>query len=329
MTSSKAFAACVWGALSMTLGACSLLLDTSAQQCNVDGDCAKRSGSFANAVCENHVCVVRPPVDDGGTEATVDGGLEAAADSGEGDGAGDATDAPDDPIWGCLGKVVWGTPTTLTAKVSIPFYDLVNVNKAPVTDIAMRFCPKLNVMCSVPATSLVDADQDGVVKFEVAAPFDGYGQVFPASSVDAQVSQWVPSLLFLNPPIVKDTIYNPVPLLRLDDIKALAAVMGNTIDPQLGMLFAGMLDCQGKPAAGVIWEPNRIDANSNKFYYVNSFPDENAPATDASGFGGITNLSPAAITLTAKVLATGKTIGSTTLFIRPGYASYTYLAPSP
>ena len=43
MTSWKAFAACVSGALSMAVGACSLLLDTSAQQCNVDGDCAKRS----------------------------------------------------------------------------------------------------------------------------------------------------------------------------------------------------------------------------------------------------------------------------------------------
>src|SRR5258705_4936337 len=41
----------------LALGGCSLLLDTSAQQCSANGDCRARGGAFTNATCVNHVCV--------------------------------------------------------------------------------------------------------------------------------------------------------------------------------------------------------------------------------------------------------------------------------
>src|SRR5690349_9613896 len=50
----------------LLVGGCSLLLDTSAQQCNSESDCRARGGQFTNASCVNHVCVSKQVVADSG-----------------------------------------------------------------------------------------------------------------------------------------------------------------------------------------------------------------------------------------------------------------------
>jgi hypothetical protein len=303
--------------VSTVLSACSLVLDTSAQQCNRDDDCTNRGGVFAHATCANHVCVVRGPVDPDGSGPTVDGGSDGSED----------LDAASDPVWGCLGHVVMGTPQAPTVKVALPFWDLIRM--ISITDVAVRTCAKLDVSCSRPVTPAVEAGADGVVRLDLPALFDGYGQVLSTHTGDAAVSRWVDSLVFFNPPLVRDTTYDRVPLFQPDDIKALAAVQGNVWDPQFGITFAGMLDCSGKPAAGVTWEPSRVDNSSKRFFYVNGLPDEAATATDSTGLGGLLNAPTGTITITATVQATGKRIGSATMLVRAGVASYTYLSPTP
>src|SRR5262245_53224585 len=66
---------------SFTLGGCSLLLDTSAQQCSSNQDCKNRSGPFTNATCENHVCVVHTT-----TSTTSTAGNGGSGGSGAGGG---------------------------------------------------------------------------------------------------------------------------------------------------------------------------------------------------------------------------------------------------
>jgi hypothetical protein len=329
-------AACLFSiGVSGAQGACSLLLDTSIEQCTTDDDCANRGGRFEHATCLKSVCVARPLPNEGGIN---EGG-------GTGAGPDVALDVPPaDPVWGCLGHVVIGTPQTPTVKVTIPFWDLIRA--VPVTDVVVRACPKLDVTCSRPMTTFVAADALGVVTLEVAALFDGYGQVLSAHSVDAGddagddggddagddagTSRWIPSLLFFNaPPLVRDTTYIRVPLFTADDIKLLAQVQGNTWDPAFGIALAGMLDCSAKPAAGVTWQPSVIDPKSKRFFYINSFPDEAATSTDATGLGGLLNAPTGTLTLNASVLATGKHIGSATMVVRAGLASYTYLMPTP
>ena len=308
------------------------MLDTDGEQCNTEVDCAKRGGAFANAACVNRVCVARPP--------------DPMSD------AGDASEASSDPVWGCLGHVVMGTPQSATVKVSVPFWDLIRM--VPINDVAMRTCTKLDVTCSRPTQSAVPADSDGIVMLDVPALFDGYGQVFSLNNADSGEvdasgdagdvgdaaseagdangvpSKYVPSLVFFNPPLVRDTTYNRVPLFVPNDIKVLAAVQGNSWDEQhFGMAFVGALDCAGKPAAGVAWEPSITDAMTKRFYYFNGLPDEAAVSTDSTGFAGLLNAPPGTITFTARVQATGQKIGSATMLVRAGVASYTYLAPVP
>jgi len=327
-------AACVFSiAVSGAQGACSLVLDTSAQQCTNDDDCAKRGGPFAHATCLKSVCVARSAMSDGGVSRGADARSDVVLDA-----------PPADPVWGCLGHVVIGTPRTATVKVTLPFWDL--IRSVPINDVAVQACPKLDVSCSRPVTPLVGADAGGFVKLELAALFDGYGEVLSENSgdaggdagddagsdagKDAGASRWTPSLVFFSaPPLVRDTTYDRIPLFTADDITALAAVQGNTWDPALGIAFAGMLDCSGKPAAGVTWQPSLVDDKSRRFFYINGLPDEAATSTDATGFGGLLNAPTGTLTLTATVLATGKRIGSATILVRAGMASYTYLMPTP
>jgi hypothetical protein len=332
-------------ATSACLSACSLLLDTSAQQCTTDGDCAARGGSFAKAVCSSHVCVA-PPTGEGGS-----GGAGSTGGTGGAGGSGGDADTAADPVWGCLGKVVMGTPQTQSVNVTVPFFDLINMK--PFLNVGIRACPKLDVTCSRPIGPVVAADSAGIATISVPALFDGYAQVVdlvgqdagdsdagnpdasdlgdaPSAESGGSSARLIPSLLFFNPPLVKDTQYRIVPLFGASDIQVLAAAEGNTWDQsQHGMLFTGMLDCSLKPAAGVTWDASIVDASSRRFYLINGLPDEAASATDSSGFGGLLNAPPGTITITATVRATGKRIGSATVLVRPGVASYTYLAPTP
>src|SRR5258705_9895636 len=76
----------------LALGGCSLLLDTSAQQCSANGDCRARGGAFTNATCVNHVCVTPSS-----TSTTTGSGS-----GGGGGGRRGAPRAPPQSGWGVL-----------------------------------------------------------------------------------------------------------------------------------------------------------------------------------------------------------------------------------
>jgi hypothetical protein len=284
------------------------------------------------------VCVVHSSTSTTTTTTTGGGGSGGGnVDSGD-------PDASTDPVWGCLGHVVMETPQSPMASVSLPFYDLIRMDK--ITGVGIKVCPKLDVTCQRPIDSRIfPADADGIARFKVAPYFNGFGIVYDLTvdagdggdadageddaGFPAPPGRFLPSIIFFNPPIVNDTAYGIVPLFTKEDIDQLAAVQGNTLDPSHGMLFAGMLDCSHKPAAGVTWFPSMVDDKSKRFFYVRGFPDEHATATDMSGFGGILNAPPGTITVSASVEATGKSVGLATVLVRKGWASYTYLAPTP
>ncbi len=304
------------GALLVTLStgqsACSLILDTSAQQCNLDADCANRG--FAGTRCDTvkHVCVTQSPP-----------GLDASNDGG-GDGA---PDGPIDPIWGCLGHVVWPPPDSPMINVTIPFWDL--IRNGPILDVSLQLCNRLDAACDNPIGPLTQPDPDGFLRIKAPALFDGYGLLKPATATDAGGHPWITSMLFFNPPLVHDITYGQVPLFTPDDLNLLAVAQGNTIDPKYGTVFVGILDCSGKPAAGATWDPSSFGDATKRFFYVNGLPEESATATDSTGYGGLINAPTGTLRISARVQATGMAIGSASMLVRAAYSSYSYLAPSP
>jgi len=286
---------------------CSLVLTTQNEQCTADGDCAARGPAFAGTVCESRVCVSKP---------AVDAGSDAAADA----------DAAIDPIWGCLGTVVFPPAAKPKVKISIPFYEL--ISKQPVTDILVRPCARLDVSCANPLTAPVAPDSKGVVTLDVDANFDGYAEILPTFA-DSGLPNYVPSLAFFSPPPADDTVFAPLLLLTPASLTTLAATAGNAIDPKLGAVFFVAQDCAGKAAAGVAVTTDRTEATTKGFYLIKGLPSETASATDSAGYGGFINLPTGYVRVNATVHDTGKAIGGTSVLVRPSTITYVYLVPSP
>lgn len=284
--------------------ACSLALQTSEEQCVVDGDCAKRGAAFAGMHCVDRVCV-----------GATDGGSDVAVDA-----------PPADPVWGCLGNVVLPTPTKTKVKITVPFVEL--VQKTPVTDIKVRVCARLDVSCNNPVAPLQSPGPDGRVTFDVDANFDGFAEVVPQTN-DAGAPNYVPSLVFFNPAPVDDHVYPVILLLTPFALGSVAAAAGSSVDPKLGAIFYAALNCKGEPGEGVSVTPDRTETTTQGFYLIKGVPSLSASATDGSGFGGIVNTPLSFIKVSAQLFATKKPIGSTAVLSRASTITYVYLVPAP
>src|SRR5262249_604949 len=126
---------------------------------------------------------------------------------------------------------------------------------------------------SNPISADVETNDQGILTLNVPPRFDGYALVQSKISDDAGSSPaLIPSLIFFNPPLVKDREFDKVPLFYPDDLVLLAATQGNTIDPQLGTVFVGTQDCSGKAVGGVTWQPSRVATSTKRFFYFNGLP---------------------------------------------------------
>lgn len=300
------------------VAACSLLLDTSTEQCSADGDCAH----FGNALkCVAHVCQPgevadsQPPADTYVPDTT-----------------------PVDPVWGCLGNVQTPMPKKPKVQVKVPLIEL--VTKMPVTNVAAKVCAKIDVNCSSPlATTAPDAM--GILTLTLDAGFDGFVEILPLlpdsgcqveAGADAAAcfsALVIPSLVFFNPPLVDDLTYITVLMLNYDTLVVLAKANGDTIDPSQGAVFLEAVDCSFHAAKDVTISLDSTGSQTHGFYFSNGLPSLTASATDVTGYGGFINVPIGARTVTGVLKTTQKSIGKTSVLSKAGFISYTTMAPSP
>jgi len=300
--------------------ACSLLLDTSTEQCTSDQDCVNRGGAFAGMRCENRVCVPN------------DAGVEDAAD------AADADAAPVDAgQWGCLGHVVEPqSDAGNDVQVTVPLIDLTTKQPVTDTDVHAIVCAKIDVNCTSPL-ALTQPDASGHLVLTLASGFDGFVYIVPVlpegGAPDAGDGSppdvFVPSLVFFNPPIYADTTYTTIVMVKSSELGGIAQIEGTTIDPGLGAVFMDTVNCYGQPAAGVGVTLDQTTGTTQGFYFQGGLPALNAPSTDATGYAGFVNAPLGTRTVNGTVAATQQHIGSATVFTRASTISYTVLAPSP
>ncbi len=301
------------GFAAMPIVACSLLLNTSTEQCATDGDCAHYGSAFK---CFSRTCQADTP--------------DSAPDV-----QPDAT--PPDPVWGCLGNVVTPTPKKQKVHVTVPLIEL--ITKFPVTDVSVKVCAKIDVNCATPLQSTVPSAQ-GVIAIDIDAGFDGYVLIEPNlpdagckvdSGQDAATCYYpliAPSLVFFNPPLTDDTTYITVIMLSPDTLATLAKANGDTVDPTLGAVFMEAVDCSFHAAKDVAVSLDSTTMLTRGFYFTGSIPSLTASATDLTGYAGFINTPTGARTVTGVLKPSQKFIGKTSVFARPGHISYTTLAPS-
>lgn len=118
------------------IASCSLMYDTSEEQCETDADCAARN--FDGAKCVSNVC-------------------QASTGSSE---------------WGCVGAVLW--PSAGSGQVTLSMMVIDVLTSAPPQDLDVKLCPKLDVNCTNPSPSGSQFTAEGMLQVTVNAGFDGY-----------------------------------------------------------------------------------------------------------------------------------------------------------
>lgn len=281
--------------LLLATAGCTVVLSPGEKQCETADDCTARG--FTGAVCNAGVCEEAPVVD---------------------------------PTWGCLGNVVETTPDK-TKTVDLAIGLVFAGSKAPVTEVTVDVCDKLDVQCMGMATGFpkgIKPDAKGIVSFSVLQGFDGFVRITADDPMNKQV---VDSRVYVGRPLITAPEIKEVWLLPPSDYQLLAAAAKLTVDPTRGTAILLAHDCQGNGGSDVVFKSSSADAESTQFYLVNQFPatPPAASATDVDGYGGFFNM-PTGPALAQTYLAKDDTfIGESSFQILADTISYVLIAPTP
>jgi hypothetical protein len=267
--------------------------------------------------------------------------------------------APSGP-WSCLENPAEPPlPSSTTASVSFQACDFISNCTLPVEGLHARLCDKLDVGCLSPR-ELDIQDSGGFVELPVPTGqrgFDGYlevstglarcydtavfGEVAPnvlcqfvpqcdraAPSAACDVPIYQPVLWFFNPPVVAD-METPIPL-QLYPSASLPLVLdaaGGTIIPGTGAVFMTVIDCEGKPAAGIHLEIAEYGDVADALYFDSGVLSNTATKTDASGVGGFIHIPPGFVEITG-LDAEGVPVAKVGVQVSPVFVTYTVLAPN-
>lgn len=235
-------------------------------------------------------------------------------------------DGAGDPIWGCLGNVVEPDPDP-TQTVEFPIRLVYATDGTGVgTDAVVDICDKLDVGCTGADPKFpkgLSPDADGTINVVVPEGFDGFVRVTHTEIVDARVYVGRP---LLGPPGIEE-----VQLFRPIEFDFLAAMAGQTPDPDRGTAIVLAVDCQGGKGSGVRLETPNGDGETLEWYLVNQTPTPppTANATDVDGFGGFFNLPTGGAVVRAYREEDDAYIGESSFQILADTISFVQVAPTP
>jgi hypothetical protein len=258
----------------------------------------------------------------------------AATDAGTEDAAAQVTV---DPLanWSCLGKVTEATPAAATSTFDFTAVDPFTAKGLP--GAVMKSCALTDTACGSPFETLT-ADADGKVTFKSLPTsgkgFDGF--------IEVRVGTDLQNLNFEGHPLTGNygnygrTHYSDAQLATLLQTTETKV----TFDPARGIIgfqihdcsqFPGGISCRDKACkaynpGGVSFTIDNPDPQIVRGYLsaAGAKVSLSTKATSTSplvGLGGFVNVPPGPVTITAKVAATGQTIGTYKLFSRAGAIS--------
>ncbi len=309
------------GLLLAPILACQLFVTSDVYQCSNDGDCASRGGEFANRKCLASVCVARDVAD-----ADKDASTSDASD------AGDAGDAGGGGPFGCAANVYPEENPLRHVTYTRVFQDV--TAGTPLTAIAVQVCAIIDPNCTAPRIQAdggltLFPDVDGKVTVDVLYGFNGLLQVTDIVDGGGKVT---PALIQVTPPVVEDAAVGPPALMVSPSVFAGVAASvfgGGAVDPTLGHIFFRTHDCLDQGLAGISVDADRSDPKTRSFYFTSgNIPDPGAVQTDKGAKGGILNLPPGTINLTARFFDTKKKMGSVAVKLRAGFVTYVIVTPT-
>jgi hypothetical protein len=253
----------------------------------------------------------------GGASTTTTTSTSTSASSGTGGMMKPAAD------WSCIGKVMPpGKPMKATAVAKRVYKDF--LNQKPIAGLTVKLCAKTDVDCKTPLdTKMTDAN--GAVTLMMPLGTDGFDGYEDVSGPGLAWLTFGPGLF------VNDSDFEEL-ILSKSQLNLMATLASQSYDATRASMALAVGDCApfGKNSlAGVTFEVMPFDAKAKLAYVVGGLPDKNATETDASGFAGVLNVPLGAGTVTAKVKATGATIGTRSVFMRPDTCTSVFVQPMP
>ena len=290
--------------------ACSLFFDLGRVQCDTAADCSQ--AGFSDASCADHVCVPlsSDPAGGGGDGGT--GGTQATGGQGG---------TPVEPGWECLGSFVTPVPEGDDPVAHNIRFEYATQAGVPPVGLSIKLCESLDVQCQMPISGIPQPDTNGAVIIEQPPSFRGF--------VEATADDTMPSVVYLQPPVVLPPKENVIRIIRPTEFSAIVSAAGQTYDPTRGVGVVLTDNCNDDRSAGVALETLDGDDETVAFYFRGTLPDPEATSTDKQGAGGYLNMPIQFITVRAKLFSTDQFIGETSFSSRAGTLTYVPLGPTP
>jgi hypothetical protein len=193
------------------------------------------------------------------------------------------------------------------------------ISQEAIVGASARLCRKLDIDCAKPL-GVQTTDANGTATFTIEAGVAAY--------VDVTANGFLPALYFFNPAIDRDQAVPAISLATQLTNGALVAQIGGKQLPDRGNIVIQSQDCQGMPAAGISYATPDGDADTLTFYLIDGLPTTSADETAVSGYGGLVDVQPGAVTIEAHLSNPSRSLGTISLLVRPGAVSYSRVVPN-
>lgn len=227
-----------------------------------------------------------------------------------------------EPDWSCVGNVQW--PTNADGAQIEYGLRLLDTSNAPLSDVEVSVCAAPDVTCEMPLLPPALSDDNGNVSFalhpQFTDSFDYFGYMsFRGANIVDTLYYWFPpprqsgvSVRALLTPLLRDLLYR---------------ASGITLDPKQGAVGIGIADCNYLGwAAGITFASN---PPGDVAYTRGGLTAANVSETDDSGFGGIANLPPGIVHITATQAATKRVVAQADVIVRANSYTIALLSPTP
>jgi hypothetical protein len=218
--------------------------------------------------------------------------------------------------WSCLGHVAWPATRLTGSTFTVQALDANTYGGVSGLDVSTCYAGS---DCSAPYAGGGPTDSSGTVTFEVAPGAQNSGHGLEDTNylqVTSKTGAVVPALDFWGFPVSQATF-----MIWKSDSTGVVLFYVSDCDPVLAR------------SAGVQVSFVPSDLSVSEYYAQNGNPNLMAKETDGAfnprPAGGLINVQPGTVTLTATVRAIGKAFSTATVLVRAGTITYVHLFPNP
>jgi hypothetical protein len=215
-----------------------------------------------------------------------------------------------DARWACLDQAGPSEADRVVPTIDLALSVADTVTTTVPEGLSARACPRRDVRCDAPIGAAVAAGVDGMVHLPVPQSFDGYVEITSPTGV--------PTMYFLNRPLMRDTV-EVLPMVSRLTLGALAQQASIVLDPMLGHLLIRVFDCVGAPASDVELSTN---GGGTPFVFVDGLPNVGVDVTADSGLGGFVNVPMGYAVLQGRLGPRDVVIGTASVVVRPDWFTY-------